>query len=140
MSNITRRRFLEDSVLVAAAAAAVPSQLIAAEERAQQAPMRKSSAAIIGCGIRGKQHASELVRHSDCEIAYVCDPDRERAAEVASPGGERSSAAESGPGFARDSRGPMRLTLFSLRRPTIGTRWRRSGRCKRARMCMWRNR
>src|SRR5207249_3492671 len=39
--------------------------------------------AMIGCGIRGKQHADELARLSDCEIAYVCDPDRVRAAEVA---------------------------------------------------------
>src|SRR6185312_3513735 len=41
------------------------------------------NAAIIGCGIRGKQHARELARLADCAIAYVCDPDRERAAEVA---------------------------------------------------------
>lgn len=32
---------------------------------------------------RGKQHAQELARLSECDIAYVCDPDRDRAAEVA---------------------------------------------------------
>src|SRR6266480_2636845 len=82
MSNITRRRFLEDSILAAAAAASVPAPLLAAEQRAVSAN-DKITAAIVGCGIRGKQHASELARLSDCEVAYVCDPDRDRAAEVA---------------------------------------------------------
>jgi predicted dehydrogenase len=84
MNPITRRRFLEDSVLAAAAAAtaSIPARAVAAEQRAVSANDR-ITVAIIGCGIRGKQHASELARLSDCEIAYVCDPDRERAAEVA---------------------------------------------------------
>src|SRR6266516_5834461 len=82
MSNITRRQFLEDSILAAAAAASIPAPLLAAETRAVSAN-DKITVAIIGCGIRGKQHASELARLSDCEIAYVCDPDRDRAAEVA---------------------------------------------------------
>ena len=84
MNSITRRRFLEDTLLAAAAAAAasIPARAIAAEQRPAGANDR-ITAAIIGCGIRGKQHASELARLSDCEIAYVCDPDRDRAAEVA---------------------------------------------------------
>src|SRR5881396_3677163 len=84
MSNITRRRFLEDSILAAAAAAtaSIPAPVMAGEERAVSAN-DKIAVAIIGCGIRGKQHADELARLSDCEIAYVCDPDRDRAAEVA---------------------------------------------------------
>ncbi len=84
MSNITRRRFLEDSLLAAAAtaAASIPLPAVAAEKRAVSAT-DKITAAIIGCGIRGKQHASELAKLPDCEIAYVCDPDRDRAAEVA---------------------------------------------------------
>jgi predicted dehydrogenase len=84
MTNITRRRFLEDSILAAAAAAtaSIPSPVIAAEQRAVSAN-DKITVAILGCGIRGKQHASELARLGDCEIAWVCDPDRDRAAEVA---------------------------------------------------------
>src|SRR5688572_12914939 len=84
MNSITRRRFLEDSILATAAAAtaSIPARAIAAEQRAVSAN-DKITVAIIGCGIRGKQHASELARLPDCEIAYVCDPDRERAAEVA---------------------------------------------------------
>ena len=85
MSNITRRQFLEDSILAAAAAAtaSIPLPLLAAEQRAVGAN-DKISVAIIGCGIRGKQHASELAKLADCDITYVCDPDRDRAAEVAS--------------------------------------------------------
>src|SRR4030095_9341081 len=84
MSNITRRQFLEDSILAAAAAAtaSIPLTLRAAEQRTVSAN-DKITAAIIGCGIRGKQHASELARLADCEIVYVCDTDRERTAEVA---------------------------------------------------------
>src|SRR2546426_12595808 len=84
MSNITRRQFLEDSILAAAAAAtaSIPTRISAAESGAASAN-DKITVAIIGCGIRGKQHAGELARLPDCEIAYVCDPDRDRAAEVA---------------------------------------------------------
>src|SRR3989441_3320980 len=82
MSNITRRQFLEESILAAAAAASIPTPLLAAEPRAVSAN-DKITVAVIGCGIRGKQHAGELARLPDCEVAYVCDPDRDRAAEVA---------------------------------------------------------
>jgi predicted dehydrogenase len=84
MTSITRRQFLEDSILAAAAAAAAAntSPLVAAEPRTVSASS-KVTVAIIGCGIRGKQHARELANLADCNIAYVCDPDRDRAAEVA---------------------------------------------------------
>ena len=81
MSNITRRRFLEDSIL-ATAAAAIPLSAIAAEDKKPIAPNDKITVAIIGCGIRGKQHAAELTKMGDCDIAYVCDPDTDRTAEV----------------------------------------------------------
>ena len=82
MSNITRRQFFEQTLLATAAAASAPLPLVAAEQSAVSAN-DKIPVAIIGCGIRGKQHASELARLADCEILYLCDPDRDRAAEVA---------------------------------------------------------
>src|SRR6185369_13307240 len=84
MSSISRRQFLEDSILAAAAAATatIPTRVVAEESRAVSAN-DKITVGIIGCGIRGKQHASELAGLAECEIAYVCDPDRDRAAEVA---------------------------------------------------------
>lgn len=80
MLTSTRRRFFEDSVM-AAAAVALPRALVAAETP-PVAATGKITAAIIGCGIRGKQHANELVRLGDCDIAWVCDPDLDRADEV----------------------------------------------------------
>src|SRR5258707_164154 len=83
MSNLTRRQFLEDSMLAAAAtaSAAAPASVAFAEQGSTSAS-NKVTVAIIGCGIRGKQHAGELARLADCDIAYVCDPDSDRAAEV----------------------------------------------------------
>ncbi|MBL9155759.1 MAG: Gfo/Idh/MocA family oxidoreductase [Verrucomicrobiales bacterium] len=77
----TRRRFFEDS-LIAAAATALPLRAIAQSTTAPVSPNERITAAIIGCGIRGKAHARELARLPDCDIAYVCDPDLDRADEV----------------------------------------------------------
>ena len=85
MQSITRRRFLEDSMLAAAAAAAAtafPEPVWAAEQKPGN-PSNRLRVAILGCRIRGKQHAQELARIKDCEIAYVCDPDRDLAGELA---------------------------------------------------------
>lgn len=66
---------------MAAAAAALPVPLLA-QDRKSVSPNEKLTVAIIGCGIRGKAHAKELARLADCDIAYVCDPDLDRADEV----------------------------------------------------------
>jgi len=83
MTPISRRRFFEDTLLAAAFGATasrfVPE--VIAHEPAKTAA-EKVTVAIIGCGIRGKQHVAELTRFADCDIAYVCDPDRDRAAEL----------------------------------------------------------
>lgn len=94
MTPLTRRHFLEQSMLTAAAAAAaaLPRQLVAAEPKKVSANDR-ITVAILGCGIRGKQHASSLAALPDCEIAYVCDPDRDRAAELAATVGAKSGRA-----------------------------------------------
>src|SRR5687767_10339431 len=84
MSHFTRREFLENSMLLtaAAAAASLPSTASAAETRVVSAN-DKITVGIVGCGIRGKQHALALAKLADCEIACVCDPDPTRADEVA---------------------------------------------------------
>lgn len=66
----------------AAAAAALPTRVPAAEPRSISANDR-IAVAVLGCGIRGKQHAAALQALPECEIAYVCDPDSARAAELA---------------------------------------------------------
>lgn len=81
MKNLTRRRFFEDS-LMAAAAVTLPLPLMAEEKTSAVSPSEKLTVAILGCGIRGKAHARELSKLPDCDIAYVCDPDLDRADEV----------------------------------------------------------
>ncbi|MFN7564880.1 MAG: Gfo/Idh/MocA family protein [Prosthecobacter sp.] len=80
MLTPTRRRFFEDSFM-AAAAVALPKTLLGADP-APVSANEKITAAIIGCGIRGKAHARELARLAECDVAYVCDPDLDRANEV----------------------------------------------------------
>jgi len=81
MKNLTRRCLFEDSVMTAAAIA-LSSPLLGADKPSSSAN-EKLTAAIIGCGIRGKAHAKELAKIADCDVAYVCDPDLDRADEVA---------------------------------------------------------
>jgi predicted dehydrogenase len=57
---------------------------LSADEKSTGSPANKVRVAILGCRIRGKQHVDELARVADIEIAYVCDPDRDLAAELAS--------------------------------------------------------
>jgi len=84
MSKLTRRRFIEDSILATATAASGALQIpLRAAENSSTSPNEKIPVAIIGCGIRGKQHAQELARLAECEIVYVCDPDRDRADALA---------------------------------------------------------
>lgn len=61
MQSITRRRFLEDSMLAAAAAAAGAVGLpLWAQEKKPGSANNRIRVAILGCRIRGKQHVQEL--------------------------------------------------------------------------------
>jgi len=71
-------------MLAAAAAATGATAMTAqAQETKPGNANDRIRVAIIGCRIRGKQHAQELAHLGDCEIAYVCDPDRDLVAELA---------------------------------------------------------
>ena len=80
MNTLNRRRFFEDSIMAAAAVSLPVARVVSAD--AAVSANEKLTAAIIGCGIRGKAHAQELAKLTDCDIAYVCDPDLDRADEV----------------------------------------------------------
>ena len=104
MSSITRRLFLEDSMLAAAALAASAGPVASwAEEPAKSSgsPNNRVRVAVLGCRIRGKQHVAELARVPDVEIAYVCDPDRDLAAELAKTVAEKQMT---GPQAVQDMR------------------------------------
>ncbi len=103
MQSITRRRFIEDSMLAAAAAASAGAAAMAvwAEEEKPASANNRIRVAILGCRIRGKQHAQELARLRDCEIAYVCDPDCDLVNELAGIVAKQQSMA---PKTAQDMR------------------------------------
>ena len=61
---ITRRQFLEDSMLTTAAAASVAAPVLA-EEKQSTSAADSINVAVIGCGIRGKQHVKTLGPRSD---------------------------------------------------------------------------
>ncbi len=84
MRSMTRRQFLEDSMLATACLAAGTAPLAGrAQEKAQPgSPANRLRVAVIGCRIRGRQHVQELRPIRDCQIVYVCDPDRDLAAEL----------------------------------------------------------
>ena len=84
MHSMTRRHFLENSMLATAAlAAAAAPQVISAEDKPTGAASNKVRVAVIGCRVRGRQHVAELSKVPDVEIVYVCDPDKDLTAELA---------------------------------------------------------
>ena len=84
MTRITRRQFFEESMIATAVAAAVSNG-----PRAQARETKRASAnetirhAVIGCRTRGRVHADEFGQQAGVEVAYVCDPDRQLADELA---------------------------------------------------------
>lgn len=77
MPNLTRRHFLEETLLAAATGAAiVPVQAFSAQEKTSKSPNERLSVAVIGLGGRGQSHAEAYAARPDCQLTYVCDADR----------------------------------------------------------------
>jgi len=95
MTRISRRRFLEESLLSAAAAGAASHVL--AGESPSTSPNEKLSVAVIGVRGRGGDHARFFASRPDCQITYVCDADRDVGAGAAQK-------------FAQDGREPKFVT------------------------------
>jgi predicted dehydrogenase len=79
--------------MLAAAAAATSPVPGWAEETRPGSPNNRLRVAVLGCRIRGKQHAQELGRLRDCEIVCVCDPDKDLAGELAAAVEKRQGSA-----------------------------------------------
>jgi predicted dehydrogenase len=107
MAKITRRQFLEDSVLAAAVTAAFPaaSALAAEKKTKKKTPIKKSGdllqVAIVGAGGRGGDHISEFLGNPNTEIAYVVEADEKIGQRRAEDIGKRQGKT---PKFARDLR------------------------------------
>ncbi len=99
MPRTTRRRFLEESMIATATAVAAASVPRLEAREAKRAPANDTIRhAVIGCRIRGRVHADQFARQEGVEVAYVCDPDRrladELAAAVESQQGRRPKAVQ----------------------------------------------
>jgi predicted dehydrogenase len=98
MKHLSRRLFMQESLL-AAAAVALPSRTASAEESAQQneGPNERLSVAVIGVNGRGRDHAKAYAARGDCILSYICDAD----SKVGQAAAER---LESKPKFVQDMR------------------------------------
>ena len=84
MTHLTRRQFLEQTILAATATAAmIPGERLAAAEKQSKSPNDRIRCAVIGAGIRGTAHAQAFSGRRDCQITYVCDADRGRGPRIA---------------------------------------------------------
>jgi predicted dehydrogenase len=99
MRRLSRRLFLEESLLAAAAASSgVPRVLVAAEpEKQSKSPNERLSVAVIGVRSRGGDHARAYDARDDCVISYICDADSAIGERVA-------SRFKSNPKFVQDMR------------------------------------
>lgn len=81
MSSLSRRQFIQDSILAGAAAAAATAPvttLFAADEaRPSDSPNEKVPMAIIGVRGRGHAHLNYFGDRSDVEVVAICDVDQD---------------------------------------------------------------
>ncbi|MDZ4820449.1 MAG: Gfo/Idh/MocA family oxidoreductase [Planctomycetota bacterium] len=79
MSHVSRRQFLEQSMLAAAAAAGAASltpAFAAESEKQSSSPNEKLSICCVGVRGQGNQHINQYLQRKDVEIAIVCDVDK----------------------------------------------------------------
>ncbi len=95
MSRLSRRQFLEQSMLATAAAmAAAPARPLAAQEPQSTSPNERLSVAVIGVRGRGSDHARAFASRKDCRVTYICDCDRDVAPKVAAAFESKPKAVE----------------------------------------------
>ncbi|VAX35725.1 Myo-inositol 2-dehydrogenase, partial [hydrothermal vent metagenome] len=78
MSRLSRREFLENSMLAtvtAAAATYAPTSLNAFEDKTSKSPNERLRVAVLGVNGRGRTHIDSFLRRNDCQVAAIVDPD-----------------------------------------------------------------
>ncbi len=78
--RLSRRAFVQESILAAMAAQAGSGRLLAepaAGSATRVSPNERLSVAVLGVRGRGQDHAQAYASRSDCTVSYLCDPDRE---------------------------------------------------------------
>lgn len=99
MKRLSRRLFLQESLLTAAAVSAGSSGVLVAANQTKQSksPNERLSVAVIGVRSRGGDHAKAFDSREDCVLTYICDAD--------SAIGEKAAARfKSKPRFVQDMR------------------------------------
>ncbi|MBR5627607.1 MAG: Gfo/Idh/MocA family oxidoreductase [Thermoguttaceae bacterium] len=84
MKNISRRRFIGDSLFAMTAAMAAQnsfssSSLLRAQDAESVSPNEIMNVMIVGCGGRGNGHLEQYLTDPRTQITYVCDPDSQHA-------------------------------------------------------------
>ncbi len=99
MKRLSRRLFLQESLLATAAVSAGSSRVLAAADQAEQSksPNERLSVAVIGVRSRGGDHAKAFDSRDDCVLSYICDVDSAIGEKVA-------ARFESKPKFVQDMR------------------------------------
>ncbi len=114
MRRLTRRKFLENSMLGAAAVAAGANPMFSPGARAASSANEKIICAVIGCNGRGGSHIGAFSGRKDCELAYIVDADEKvgekRCKSVEDKTGRR-------PKFVKD----MRVVFDDKNVDVIGT-------------------
>ena len=72
MGRVTRRAFLEESLL---ASAAIAAPAFGAEPRRSRSPNERLRVAVLGVRGQGRVHVTKWASMPDAEVAVVCDPD-----------------------------------------------------------------
>jgi predicted dehydrogenase len=77
MTRLTRREWLESSMLAATAAAVggATAAVAAAADEQSSSPNEKLRVAVLGLNGRGQDHLGGFMRRKDSEVVAVCDPD-----------------------------------------------------------------
>jgi predicted dehydrogenase len=73
--GLTRRRFLEDSLLAAAAAAYAGAPLPAGASTRRAGPNERLRVGMVGVKGQGRVHVGKYLAMPDVEVAAICDPD-----------------------------------------------------------------
>ena len=83
MSRLTRREFLEDSLLKAASVGAVgAASSLPSIAEAKAGPNERIRVALLGVHGQGRVHASKWAEMKDAEVVAVCDPDSNVVADA----------------------------------------------------------
>ncbi len=75
MSNLNRRRFLEDSLLIAASAVGASACQTSTDVRSSARKDGKLNVAVIGLRGRGRAHIKAFQNSPDAHVATICDVD-----------------------------------------------------------------